>query len=92
VQVKGRKTDFIVYELLASRGSSDLELRARHGEEHLSTMTWKASEFFEARNFAAARRIYLEILARFPGDPVAIFMLGEIETRSPADLTIAVSQ
>ena len=91
VRVKGRKTEFMIYELLALRDSSDLELMARDGEEHLSTMTWNASELFEAGNFAAAKRVYLNVLERFPGDPVANFMLGETE-RCPADLTVAVPQ
>ncbi len=44
VQVKGRKTEFMIYELLAFRASDDPELRIRE-EEELSAMTWKASGF-----------------------------------------------
>jgi class 3 adenylate cyclase len=42
VRVKGRKTEFMIYELLALRGSTDPELRARGREEELSALTWKS--------------------------------------------------
>ena len=83
VQVKGRKTEFLIYELLALRSSNDPELMARGEEEQLSEMTWKASRLFEAGNFTAAKRAYRDILERFPGDPVSMFMLGEIAERHP---------
>jgi class 3 adenylate cyclase len=51
VQVKGRKTEFMIYELLALRASNDPELRVRDRDEQLSAMTWKASQKFEAGDF-----------------------------------------
>jgi hypothetical protein len=36
VQVKGRKHEFIIYELLAIRNSEDPELKLRAGEQQLS--------------------------------------------------------
>ena len=50
-------------------------------------MTWKASGLFEAGDFTAANRAYHDLLERFPGDPVAIFMLNEIAERDPADIS-----
>jgi hypothetical protein len=37
--VKGRKAEFMIYQLLALRGSDDPELRVSDGDEQLSTMT-----------------------------------------------------
>ena len=58
VQVKGRKTEFMIYELLALRATDDPELRVRDRDEQLSAMTWHASEKFEIGNFPAAERAY----------------------------------
>jgi hypothetical protein len=82
VQVKGRKTEFMVYELLALRASDDPELRVCDRGEQLSAMTWQASQRFEAGDFVAAERDYRAILDDFPGDPVARFMLAECWERA----------
>src|SRR3984893_1457303 len=82
VQVKGRKTEFMIYELLALRASDDPELRVRARDEQLSAMTWEASQQMEAGDFAAAVRGYRAILDKFPGDPVAKFMLKECDERA----------
>ncbi|MGY4424486.1 class 3 adenylate cyclase/ABC-type nitrate/sulfonate/bicarbonate transport system substrate-binding protein [Bradyrhizobium sp. JR6.1] len=79
VQVKGRKTKFMIFELLALRTSSDAELRARDRDEQLCAMTRLASQYFEAGDVAAAQRAYHSVLIAFPGDPVAKFMLTECE-------------
>jgi class 3 adenylate cyclase/ABC-type nitrate/sulfonate/bicarbonate transport system substrate-binding protein len=79
VQVKGRKTKFMIYELLALRTSDDPELRVRDRDEQLCEMTWQASEQIEARDFAAAARAYRAVLDNFPDDPVAKFMLQDCE-------------
>ena len=78
VQVKGRKTEFMIYELLAFRASDDPELRIRDRDEQLSAMTWKASNCFEHGDFDAAASGYREILEAFPGDPVAKTMLRDL--------------
>jgi len=75
VQVKGRKTEFMIYELLALRDSDDPELSARDRDEQLSAMTWHASRKFEAGDFPAAERAYRDILKSFPGDPLAKAMV-----------------
>jgi hypothetical protein len=77
VQVKGRKTEFMIYELLALRGSDDPELKIRDHDEQRSAMTWAASRAFEAGDVAAAALAYRAITKEFPGDPVARLMLGE---------------
>jgi hypothetical protein len=82
VQVKGRKTKFMIYELLAFRAGDDPELGVRDREEQLSAMTWRASQLIEAGDLPAAGRAYREILESFPGDPVARFMLRECEKKS----------
>jgi len=79
VQVKGRKTEFMIYELLAIHASDEAELKVRDRDEQLSAMTWQASTLFEADDFAAAERAYRAILDDFPGDPVAGLMLKECE-------------
>jgi class 3 adenylate cyclase len=81
VQVKGRKTEFMIYELLALRASDDPGLSVRDRDAQLSAMTWQASQRFEAGELAAAERAYRAILDNFPGDPVAKFMLAECEPR-----------
>src|SRR5712672_3599453 len=86
VQVKGRKTEFMIYELFAIRASDDPELSVRDRDAQLSAMTWQASQRFEAGELAAAERAYRAILDNFPGDPVAKFMLEECEKSRAADL------
>ncbi|WP_244608175.1 ABC transporter substrate-binding protein [Bradyrhizobium algeriense] len=77
VQVKGRKSEFMIYELLAVRTSDDPELRVRDRDEQLSAMTWHASQEFEAGDFPAAERAYRDILKEFPEDSLARFMVAE---------------
>jgi class 3 adenylate cyclase len=86
VQVKGRKTEFMIYELLGLRASDDPELRVRDRDEQLCAMTWQASQQIEGGDFAAAERAYRAILENFPGDPVAKFMLMECEQSRASDL------
>jgi class 3 adenylate cyclase/ABC-type nitrate/sulfonate/bicarbonate transport system substrate-binding protein len=76
VQVKGRKQEFMIYELLGMIDSNDPELEARPDDKLLNDMTWVASRSFEQRDFTAAARHYREILQRFPDDPLAKSMLA----------------
>jgi class 3 adenylate cyclase/ABC-type nitrate/sulfonate/bicarbonate transport system substrate-binding protein len=79
VQVKGRKTEFMIYELLALRArEDDPELGVRERDEQLSAMTWKASNYFEQDAFDEAASGYREILQAFPNDPVAKTMLSDL--------------
>jgi class 3 adenylate cyclase/ABC-type nitrate/sulfonate/bicarbonate transport system substrate-binding protein len=92
VQVKGRKTEFMIYELLAFRASHDSELRVRERDEQLCAMTWRASQQIEAGDFSAAERAYRTVLDSFPGDPVAKLMLKECEESRAADLPGTASE
>jgi hypothetical protein len=92
VQVKGRKTEFMIYELVAVRTGDDPELRARGRDEQLSAMTWQASQHVEVGDFAAAEIAYRGILATFPDDPVAKYMLTECEEIQGADLRNIASE
>jgi len=76
VQVKGRQHEFMIYELLGIRNSSDPELAAAAGSERLCDMTRTASDYFERREFDQAAVRYEEILRVFPEDPVAKSLLA----------------
>ena len=78
VQVKGRRTELMIYELLAFRASDDPELRIRERDEQLSAMTWKASDLLEQGEFDKAANGFRDILTAFPGDPVAKTMLRDL--------------
>lgn len=92
VQVKGRKSEFMIYELLAFRASNDPDLRVRDRDEELSAMTWLASQKFEAGDFAAAKRAYEALLESFPGDSVAKLMLKECEEHAVSQRKSVSSQ
>ena len=86
VQVKGRKTKFMIYELLGLRASDDPEVKVRDRDEQLSAMTWQASQKFEAEEFSAAESAYRDILQEFPKEPLAKFMIAECRGRQQSDL------
>jgi adenylate cyclase len=75
VQVRGRRQEFMVYELLGMANSNDPELAHRADDQRLSEMTWNASASFEQRDLPKAARQYRAILKQFPNDPVAKSML-----------------
>jgi adenylate cyclase len=83
VQVKGRKHEFMVYELMAMRNSSDPELAGPDWVDSLCNMTRAASSYFERGDFEDAARRYEEILRAFPGDPVAKSMLAMCSMVAP---------
>jgi adenylate cyclase len=78
VQVKGRKQDFMIYELVGLTNTKDPELLVRASDRKLSDMTWCASKCFEAGDFGGAARGYREILGQFPCDGVARAMLATL--------------
>jgi len=71
VQIKGRKQEFMIYELLGMATSDDLELAIRPANKRLSEMTWAASKSFDKGDLEEAARRYRDILGEFPNDPVA---------------------
>jgi adenylate cyclase len=76
VQVKGRKQDFMIYELVGLARTNDPELEVRPADRRLSEMTWLASKCFEAGDLEGAAQKYREILGQFPSDGVAKAMLA----------------
>jgi class 3 adenylate cyclase/ABC-type nitrate/sulfonate/bicarbonate transport system substrate-binding protein len=76
VQVKGRKHEFMIYELLGIRNSEDPELAAPKDADKLCDMTRAASDHFERGQLNKAAQCYREILMAFPGDPVAKSLLA----------------
>lgn len=76
VQVKGRKQEFMIYELLGMAASEDLELDTRSSDRRLNELTWSASTSFEDGDFNEAAHRYREVLGEFPNDPVAKEMLA----------------
>jgi class 3 adenylate cyclase/ABC-type nitrate/sulfonate/bicarbonate transport system substrate-binding protein len=89
VQVKGRKTEFMIYELLALRKSDDPDLRIRDRDEQLSVVTWQASQRFEAGDAPAAELAYRDILKEFPEDSLAKSMIAECAAKQQANLADA---
>jgi class 3 adenylate cyclase len=87
VQVKGRKHEFMIYELLGIKGSSDPELIIRERDAKLSEMTWEASRSFELGDHAEATRRYQAILNVFTDDPVAKSMLDAVENAGAESLS-----
>jgi adenylate cyclase len=83
VQVKGRKQEFMIYELLGITKTDDAELKARPDDWRLNEMTWVASGCFERGDVAGATRHYREILELFPNDPVAKAMLRSLSPSLP---------
>jgi class 3 adenylate cyclase len=78
VRVKGRKQEFMIYELLGLANSEDLELAARPEDKILSEMTWVASGYLENGDLAEAARRYQALLERFPGDAATKSILETI--------------
>jgi adenylate cyclase len=76
VQVKGRKQDFMIFELIGLANSNDPELEARPADRKLSEVTGAASKCFEAGDMEGAACRYREILRDFPNDGVAKAMLA----------------
>jgi adenylate cyclase len=85
VQVKGRKQDFMIYELVGLANTNDPELEVRPADRRLCEMTWLASKCFKAGDLEGAGRRYREILQRFPDDGVAKSMLAAC--LPPAEVT-----
>jgi hypothetical protein len=77
VQVKGRRQEFMVYELLAIRGS-DAELAPRDGDEALVALSLVAADHRAAGDVAAAVTAYHAVLARFPDDRVTRSQIAEL--------------
>ena len=84
VRVKGRKREFMIYELLGITSSEDSELKAPDDAVRLCDLTREASIYFERGELDQAARRYEDILRAFPGDPVAESLLAMCQTKVPA--------
>jgi adenylate cyclase len=80
VQVKGRKQEFMIYELMGLANTADPELDASPADRKLAEMTWAASALFEAGDLEGAARSYEEILRQLPSDSVASSMIAACHT------------
>jgi adenylate cyclase len=84
ITVKGRKHEFMVYELLGIANSDDPELKAPDRSDKLCHLTRDASWHFERGELKEAARCYEEILQAFPEDPVARSLLAMCSTKLTA--------
>jgi adenylate cyclase len=83
VQVKGRKREFMVYELLGIRASDDPELKPPDDAVGLCELSREASSYFERGEVDEAARRYENILRAFPDDPVAKSLLAMCSAKVP---------
>jgi adenylate cyclase len=83
VQVKGRKREFMIYELLGIKFNDDPELRPSEHIAALCDRTREASIYFERGELAQATLHYEDILRDFPDDPVAKSMLAMCSGKAP---------
>jgi adenylate cyclase len=83
VQVKGRKREFMIYELLGIRASDDPELKPPDNAARLCELTQDASSYFERGEMDEAARRYEDILRVFPDDPVAKSLLAMCSAKVP---------
>lgn len=74
VAVKGRKSEFLVYELLGIKGE-DADIAASAADIELCDMTQKAYNAFAANEFRQAVAMYGKILEKYPHDQVAKRMM-----------------
>ena len=74
LSVKGRHSEFLVYELLGLVGTDDAELRASERDVLKCRMTTEAMASVTDGNFVRAHDHYEELLSEFPDDKVALLM------------------
>ena len=82
VTVKGRRQEFMVYELLAISGSDDPELAPRDGEAELVALSRTAADLRAQGDVRAAVRAYEAVLAKFPDDRVARQLSAELANQA----------
>jgi adenylate cyclase len=73
VNVKGRRSELQVYELLGIKGG-DPALEASPETQRLCQMTDHAYEAFEREDWAQAHERFQDVLDKYPGDPLAQVM------------------
>jgi hypothetical protein len=68
----------MVYELIGIRDTDDPELSVDDAATRLCTMTTCAMTALTAGHLTEARVKYQELLAEYPSDPVARFMVDQL--------------
>jgi adenylate cyclase len=84
IRVKGRRQEFMVYELLAIATTDDPELAPRDSDEALVTLGKRAAKLRASGDLAGATAVYRETLAQFPDDRVTQLLLNELEMSNVA--------
>lgn len=82
ITVKGRKGEFIIYEVLGTRDGSD-ETQADALQQRICAMSEKAFGLFMNGHFRDAAAVYAEIL-ELADDPVSRVMIGKCEQHAGA--------
>jgi adenylate cyclase len=83
VSVKGRQSRVMVYELMGIRDTVDPELFADAAATRLCTMTTCALTALTAEHLTEAQVKYQELLAEYPSDPVARYMVDHLTDAVP---------
>ncbi|HEY4175772.1 MAG TPA: adenylate/guanylate cyclase domain-containing protein [Kofleriaceae bacterium] len=78
VRVKGRRQEFMIYELLAIAGTDEPELGPRPDDEELVLLSTKAADARRAGDVPGAMHAYEAVLARFADDRVTRLLLDEL--------------
>ncbi len=78
VQVKGRRSTVPIYELLGAKGAG-LELEATEESEELARLSARALELKKQGDREGARQCLMQLLQRFPNDPVALTLLRMLD-------------
>ena len=78
VSVKGRQSRVMVYELIGIRDTDDPELSVDDAATRRCTMTTCAMTALTAGHLIEARVKYEKLLAEYPSDPVARFMVDHL--------------
>jgi len=81
VRVKGRRQEFMVYELLGITGTDDAELEPAPEDVELVALSTKAADLRIAGDIVGAETAYDAVLARFPDDRVTRALKSELATR-----------
>jgi len=87
VTVKGRRQDLQVYELMGLK-DGDPDLIASPETIRLCEMTNRAYASFEDGDIAQARERFIAITEAFPGDPLALVMLGRCKNSADEVITV----
>ena len=82
VSVKGRRSGFMVHELIGIRNVEDPEIQASKESIKLCALSASAVELLNSGRIAEATNKYKEILQEYPTDPVATKVLQDLVTEN----------